>query len=41
MSYRQALHWAGNDVDRLYRVAVARGYHRGWIRHVLRERAAS
>jgi superfamily II DNA or RNA helicase len=41
MSYRQALHWAGNSVDRLRLVAQARGYHRGWIRHVLRERAAS
>jgi superfamily II DNA or RNA helicase len=41
MSYRQALHWAGDDAGRLHRVAVARGYHRGWIRHVLRERAAS
>src|SRR5262249_409797 len=41
MSYRQALHWAGDDAARLRRVAVARGYKRGWIHHVLRERAAS
>jgi len=41
MSYRQALHWAGGDADRLRLIARARGYHRGWIHHVLRERAAS
>jgi superfamily II DNA or RNA helicase len=41
MSYRQALHWAGGDANRLRLVAHARGYHRGWVHHVLRERAAS
>ena len=41
LEHRQALHWAGDDANRLHRVAVARGYKRGWVRHVLRERAAS
>jgi hypothetical protein len=41
MTYRQALHWAGNSADRLHLVARARGYKRGWVFKVLQERAAS
>jgi superfamily II DNA or RNA helicase len=41
MTYRQALSWAGDSVDRLRLVAQARGYKRGWVFKVLQERAAS
>jgi superfamily II DNA or RNA helicase len=38
MTYRQALRWAGDDTDRLQRVAAARGYKPGWVHKVLQER---
>jgi DNA repair protein RadD len=38
MKYRDALKWA-DDEAKLRAIAAARGYQRGWIRHVLRERA--
>jgi hypothetical protein len=37
MSYRQALHWAGESEDRLRLVAKARGYKRGWVFYRLQE----
>ncbi|MGC2079334.1 MAG: DEAD/DEAH box helicase [Xanthobacteraceae bacterium] len=40
MTFRQALYWAGNDVDRLRLVAQARGYKPGWVFKVLQERSA-
>jgi superfamily II DNA or RNA helicase len=37
MTYRQALHWAGHDADRLRLIARARGYKHGWVWHRLQE----
>ncbi|MCC6780926.1 MAG: DEAD/DEAH box helicase [Hyphomicrobiales bacterium] len=37
MTYREALTWAGSDERRLRHVALARGYHQGWVWHRLRE----
>jgi superfamily II DNA or RNA helicase len=37
MTYGQAIHWAGNDENRLHQVAAARGYKLGWVWHVMNE----
>jgi hypothetical protein len=33
--------WAGDDANRLHRIAVARGYKPGWVFKVLQERRAA
>jgi len=36
MSYRNAVRWAGKNEQRLYQVAAARGYRKGWVYYQVR-----